>query len=211
MNYIKNFKVYVHISPSNKYYVGITCQRLNGRWRNGNGYISSPVFYYAILKYGWDNFEHFVVAENLNENEAKNFEKVLIKKLRSTEREFGYNITTGGDGTVGRPCSKETRHKISIANTGKKCSELKREHQRSLMTGRKHSEETKLKIKQSNLNNKHNIGIKVVCLNTGEVFDSLHLACNKYNASRAGIKKACDGVGISSGKLNGEKLYWKYY
>lgn len=97
----KKWCVYVHISPSNKYYVGITSKKPKDRWRNGNGYDYNSYFTRAINKYGWDNFQHEVVANNLTEDEAKNFEKLLIAKLKSNSREFGYNLTCGGDGAPG--------------------------------------------------------------------------------------------------------------
>lgn len=93
--------VYIHTSPSNKYYVGITSQKLNDRWRNGKGYKSNDYFTKAINKYGWDNIRHEVVASELTEEEAKNLEIELITKLQSNDRKHGYNITAGGDGTVG--------------------------------------------------------------------------------------------------------------
>lgn len=97
----KTWCVYVHISPSIKYYVGITSQKPEDRWRNGKGYKHNDYFTKAINKYGWDNFQHEVIASNLTEEEAKNFEKILIEKFKSNNREYGYNFTKGGDGTVG--------------------------------------------------------------------------------------------------------------
>lgn len=101
MNDKRNWCVYVHISPSNKYYVGITSQKPEQRWSNGNGYKSCPAFHNAIVKYGWNNFYHEIIAEHLSESEAKRFEIVLIDKLKSSNKNFGYNITLGGSGTVG--------------------------------------------------------------------------------------------------------------
>lgn len=97
----KTWCVYVHISPSIKYYVGITCQRPESRWRYGKGYEYNTYFTRAINKYGWDNFQHEVIASNLTEEEAKNFEKLLIKKLKSNNQKYGYNLTEGGDGACG--------------------------------------------------------------------------------------------------------------
>lgn len=94
--------VYVHISPHGKYYVGITSQKNpNGRWRGGDGYKHNQHFTRAIQKYGWDNFQHEIIASNLFEAEAKNFEKLLIKKLHANDGVHGYNISEGGDGTSG--------------------------------------------------------------------------------------------------------------
>ena len=97
----KKWCVYLHTSPSSKYYVGITSQKPNNRWRNGNGYKQSPYFYNAIKKYGWDNIKHEIIANGLTEDEAKNYEKDMIAKLKSDNSKYGYNITAGGEGTVG--------------------------------------------------------------------------------------------------------------
>ena len=77
-----SWSVYIHISPSNKFYVGITSKHPEERWRNGFGYYSQP-FYNVVKKYGWDNIYHEVIASNLTQEEACNFERILIKKLDS--------------------------------------------------------------------------------------------------------------------------------
>ena len=93
--------VYKHTSPSNKHYIGITSQNINQRWRNGSGYIGQPIMENAIKKYGWDNFSHEILYENLSEEEAKNKEKELIKLYHSYYLDPlgpGYNMTMGGEG-----------------------------------------------------------------------------------------------------------------
>lgn len=77
----RHYSVYVHTSPSGKYYVGMTGVEPELRWRNGVGYRGQDYIYNAIQKYGWENFEHEVVASNLLKEEAENFEKLLIKEL----------------------------------------------------------------------------------------------------------------------------------
>lgn len=51
-----NYYVYLHESPSEKVYVGITRTSLRKRWQKGKGYLtgSQPLFEKAIRKYGWD-------------------------------------------------------------------------------------------------------------------------------------------------------------
>lgn len=90
---MRNWIVYKHTSPSGKVYIGITNQPANKRWKNGMGYISSPYFFGAIVKYGWINIQHEI------EEEAKETEKRLIRIYK--EQNVSYNITDGGDG-VGR-------------------------------------------------------------------------------------------------------------
>ena len=52
------------------------------RWGvNGRNYKSSPHFYSAIQKYGWDNFEHNILFTNLTKEEACLKEEEKIQKL----------------------------------------------------------------------------------------------------------------------------------
>lgn len=114
----REYVVYVHISPSNKYYVGITKQKPERRWNNGYGYYRNKHFYNSIKKYGWDNFEHEIIASNLTKEEACQFEITLIEKLNSTDRRYGYNKSKGGEAARGCVRSDETKLKMSIAKTG---------------------------------------------------------------------------------------------
>ena len=132
-----NYKIYIHINKVNgKMYVGITKQTPEDRWKNGTGYDTSPKFYNAIKKYGWENFYHIVFADNLTESEAKNMEKILIAKLKLQNSKYGYNIKDGGDGGTipdnvkikignanrGRKATEETKKILSNAHKGKKLS-----------------------------------------------------------------------------------------
>ena len=93
-----NYKVYVHTNKHNgKMYVGITKNNPNQRWLNGRGYKKSFAFNNAIIKYGWEGFYHEVVASGLNREEAENFEIILIRELNTTNDNYGYNISKGGN------------------------------------------------------------------------------------------------------------------
>ena len=97
----KLYCVYKHTNKINgKIYVGKTCANPpEKRWRNdGSGYMKSPLFWNAIQKYGWDNFDHEILIDNLTEKQANELEKQFISDLKSNDREFGYNLTDGGDG-----------------------------------------------------------------------------------------------------------------
>ena len=97
MNYKDDkFIVYKHTSPSGKSYIGITHQKPNLRWRSkGQGYKQCTVFYTAIMKYGWENFQHEILFENLSYEEASEKEKEMIIKYNSLVP-HGYNIDEGG-------------------------------------------------------------------------------------------------------------------
>ena len=108
----KRYCVYIHISPSNKKYIGITSMfPPEERWKNGYGYRHNEYFSRAINKYGWDNFEHQIVARDLTESEAIEMEVSLISKYNTTDLNYGYNLTSGGE--VGKVYSKDAREKMS--------------------------------------------------------------------------------------------------
>lgn len=91
------YTVYMHISPSNKKYIGITKNKPIKRWDCGRGYKKNKYFWNAIQKYGWDNIEHIILYTELNEQDAKQKEIELISKYNSSDRRYGYNISKGGD------------------------------------------------------------------------------------------------------------------
>ena len=91
--------VYKYTSPSNKIYIGITCQSLQQRAKySGGGYKGCPHFERAIKKYGWENFTSEILAQELTEDEAKRLEKYYIKLYDTKKKKKGYNISAGGDG-----------------------------------------------------------------------------------------------------------------
>lgn len=101
MNNQKEYIVYKHTSPSGKVYIGITCQKPKSRWRNGEGYRPRQgeltPFWRAIEKYGWGNIKHEIVATHLSRKEACLMEKELIRKFKSDDSQYGYNVLKGGE------------------------------------------------------------------------------------------------------------------
>ena len=157
----KKWILYRHTSPSGKVYVGITSRnKAYKRWEYGHGYKGCKAFYNAILKYGWDNIKHEVLFTNLEEDRAKRLEIELIRHYKALGA--SYNITNGGDGYLGYTPSNETRVKMRATKIGKPLSES---HRRKLseaqmgrvgtMLGKKHSEETKLKMSMAHKGKKH--------------------------------------------------------
>lgn len=135
MNY--KYLVYCHTNKINgKKYIGITKQDANKRWNKGLGYYKQPKFFNAIKKYGWNNFIHEILVDNIETLEQANeIEKEYIKKFDTFHN--GYNNTLGGDGTNGHVCTDETKMKISKANKGNKCWNKGKKYS----TGYKHSNE----------------------------------------------------------------------
>lgn len=121
------YTVYIHIIPKSitnynfdKYYVGITSLDVSKRWGKDGINYQNITFGKAIKKYGWNNIEHEIFAENLTEKEASDMEIMLIDLLKSTVKNNGYNVRPGGNVARGFKVSDETKLKISISNTGKK-------------------------------------------------------------------------------------------
>lgn len=246
----KNYCVYMHINNfNNKKYIGQTSQRPQKRWDKGRGYITSPKFYNAIQKYGWENFSHIIIQEGLTLEEANYLEASLIEQYRTREDDFGYNVKDGGNNGSH---SEETKKKIGEANhialKGKTHSQEWKEAMSKQFTGENnpfyghhHTQETKEKISKSrtgkcagkdhpmygkkhtkealqkmSLNRQGKGGKKVICLNTGEVFNTMMDAarwCGLKNATSIG--QVCNHTGKSktAGKhpITGEKLIWEFY
>ena len=149
----KEYIVYMHKNKiNNKIYIGITYQNTKNRWRkNGLGYKKQKQFYNAICKYGWDNFEHIILFENLTKDEACQKEQELIKKYKSNDRNYGYNLSEGGEsGSKGSHwiMSKEAKEKNRQAHLGEKNGMYGIKGKDNPNYGKQLSEETKRKMSE---------------------------------------------------------------
>lgn len=206
-----SYTVYMHVFPNGKRYVGITGQGVKERWRvNGNGYKPQKLVYRAIKKYGWDNIEHVIIAENLSLSNAEELEKNLIAQYQTTNSDFGYNQSTGGENSpIGVKRSEETKKKLSLSHIGKAgkkgfhLSEQQKEHLRIINSGKKLSEETRKKISEKNKGQKPSaLAVKrvkevcnkpVVCIETGIEYESATIAGEKTGVPRNTITRHCRG------------------
>lgn len=154
----RKYVVYAHINKTNgKIYIGQTSTTLEERWKNGKGYNNNRHFSNAIKKYGWDGFEHIVLKDNLSLDEANAIEEDFINQYKSNDRQYGYNIKSGGkngkmaDETkrliskskIGHIVTKETKDKISKNHANFSAENNPR-------YGKHCSEETKEKIRKNN-------------------------------------------------------------
>ena len=207
-----NYTVYIHVAPNGKKYVGITGQSVEQRWRiDGHGYKPQKLFYRAILKYGWENFEHIIIAENLSSAEAGKLEQELIEKYNTCNSRYGYNVSTGGENSpIGCKRSDETRKKLSEShkgqrswNAGKHLSESTKEKLRQANIGKYLSEKTKAKISAKNKGYKpSSLAISraiekcskaVIQLSTGKEFSSAAEAEKYSGEHRNTITRHCRG------------------
>ena len=93
----KSYCLYCHTLVQNgKRYIGITRQSPIKRWARGKGYIHNEFFWRNIQKYGWDAFDHEILYKDLTKEKAEELEINLISYYNKTDRNFGFNIHTGG-------------------------------------------------------------------------------------------------------------------
>lgn len=162
---MNDYNVYVHITPSQKLYIGIA-KNPESRWKNnGANYGHNNYFSKAIQKYGWNNIQHIVLISGISRDVACECEKSLIAKYQSNKSNFGYNLTGGGDGRLGCHLSEETKAKIGKANSvalkGRKLPEevkAKLRGKSSAMKGKHHTEEAKRKNSEAHKGKQYHLG-----------------------------------------------------
>lgn len=103
----------------------------------------------------------------------------------------------------GVPRSEETRRKIGESQKGKTISEESKRKMSESHKGVPRSEES---IRKSAEGHKK----AVICITTGVEFKSIEDGARFYSINRSSVGQCCMGKRKSAGKLNGEKLVWKY-
>lgn len=165
---------------SGKIYVGKTSRTLDERMNEhtkksratSNSYIDR-----AISKYGIDAFDVDVIEE-CDSEEKLNEREIYWIAFYNCKKPNGYNLTNGGEGTVGRIVSEETRENLSQSHKGKKLS-LK----------------TRALMSTSNKNKR-----AVICLETKEKFESIVAAAKHYGITAKAIGSAlCRKTGLGGG------------
>ena len=230
------WSVYKHTAPCGKCYIGITCKPPEQRWEYGKGYRHNAHMQSAIEKYGWESFEHEILAVGLSQDEALSMEREMIAKYKSADRRYGYNIELGGrkknafgeetlekmrvrmlgenNPNYGKHLSEETRKKLSEINRGEKHPKY----------GTHHSEETRRKLSEQKRGEKnYNYGKHpsdetiqkhratpqckpVKCVETGVIYPSVREASRQTGVNISGICLAIKGERL---KTSGG-YHWEY-
>lgn len=216
--------VYCHTNKSNqKKYIGITGTKPERRWANGEGYKRSRHFYFAIKTYGWESFAHEILFTGLTKERACQKEKELIRLYNTNDPQFGYNISTGGEGGaagvhqtpeiiekrrkahIGRKVSEETRKRMSQAAKGRTFSKETLEKMRLAKAGKKWSEETRAKMKnrppviktdemKENARKAKADKMKpIYCAETNKIYKSIHEAAAELGLYPTNICAVCKG------------------
>lgn len=173
---MSEYTVYMHVNKTNgKRYVGITSDNPINRWQNGHGYYKNKHFARSIEKYGWGGFDHLILFSCHEKETACQLEQWLIAEYKTTDKRFGYNLTSGGEHFKH---SKESRRLMSKNRKGK---------------GRvKRSDETILKMKANHAGGTNKR--PVVCVETGIVYACINDASRETGINKKGISGCCRGL-----------------
>ena len=155
------YKIYKSVNNINgKIYIGYTHKSLEKRiieHRCNSKKGSSYLFHKAIRKYGEDNFSWEVILESKDkEYILKEMEKFFIKEYNSYfETGQGYNMTYGGQGGMtDRKHSELSKQKMKISRN-KRLVEP--------MLGKKHSVETKDKMRLAKIGKQRDLEYSKSC------------------------------------------------
>jgi len=83
-----------------KAYIGFTSRSVEERLQEHRRAFGNKILYKAIRKYGWDNFTKEVIFESWDPKWCLNEIETFFIKIFDTYHN-GYNMTFGGEGTLG--------------------------------------------------------------------------------------------------------------
>lgn len=167
--------IYKHTNLKNgKMYVGQTrytmLQRWSGHLKDAFMKESSAPFHNAIRKYGEECWHHEILEDNIQTvEEANSREMFWISHFKSSQKDFGYNCSAGGNAGLLNEETKdrlrvialevqnrpEVKEKQSLAKLGIAKSTAAVEKMRLSKLGTKASEETRKKMSESHKGRKH--------------------------------------------------------
>lgn len=195
----KKYKVYKHTFPNGKVYIGITSYRWHesARWKNGEGYNNQTYMRNAIKKYGWENIIHEILFEDLTKEQAEQKEIELIAFYKSNKKQFGYNIQNGGlfRGQLSEQGRKILSDKMIYNNPMK--NPIIAEKVAAKTRERHFTEDKRIRMSLESPVKK-----KIICLNDGNVFDSIQKASKFYNIDCSSISNVCLKKRNTAGKLS---------
>lgn len=124
-NEIRDWVIYLIISPSGRRYIGKSCRfKYRMKEYGNNNCKSQPILYKSFIKYGFSNHTVEIIEEFKESNVyAVEREMFWINQYKTNRSKWpkylGMNLTDGGEGTIGSKPSVETRKKQSLAKKGK--------------------------------------------------------------------------------------------
>lgn len=139
---MSDFLIYKLTSPSGKIYIGQTNNFMRRMAIHKTSSRKCPALGCAIAKYGFDAFTKEILHEGLSIDEANYLEEKLIYEFNCLSPN-GYNLQSGG---LNFKHSQESIEKMRISQTGKKLTEEQRLKISAFNKGKVVSQETKTKL-----------------------------------------------------------------
>lgn len=137
-----------------------------------------------------------ILFDDLTWEEAKQKEIEFIALYGRIDKRLGTlaNLTDGGDGTLGAIVSKEKRELFSRVHSGKVTSPEVREKISNTLKSKPRDEEKIAKLVEGSLRYAKSQIKKVLCTDTGMVFESATDAASYFKISRTAIVRQINGI-----------------
>ena len=149
--------------------------------------------------------ENMKIANDLTLLRAKQEYKRKMQAKRQKQQQKNKVIKSAVEEVkIEQPAVEESTNK---KRQGHKQSAASKNKISTTLMGHKHSAETKAKMKKIRL---EKYARSVMCITTGEVFDSVKSAAQHYGIYDTNIVRCCKGKSKTTGKLNGQPLEWAY-
>lgn len=219
MNKIGIYKI---TNPKGKVYIGQSINIDQRIWMYKKGYCKKqPLLFNSLNKYGFDNHVLSILLickiEELNK-----YERLYIKKFKSNNKQFGLNLTCGGQDYWHH--NEETLKKMSLAQRGNKKTLGRIQSQEEInkrvekLKGKKRTEAQKAKMSASHkgvlfsderkrkmsITSKGKNSKKVIDLNTGIIFNSCIDAANYFNIKKTTLIAKLNGQNPNNTSLRYE-------
>lgn len=190
--------VYLITSPSGKFYVGSTSQRVNDRWRIYKKLKckTQNKLYASLNKYGPENHIFEVIWQGSIEDRLK-FERILGEKFNVLDKHKGLNLILPGYDEIPYKYSEESLEKMRLKATGRKIGPMSQEHKDKISLANKGKPKSPEAIIKSALVRKGR-----VCSN--DLKERLrHIAKNPSKTTRDNFLKAIKNRVIKKGPNKG--------
>ena len=137
-----------------------------------------------------------ILFDNLTWEEAKQKEIEFIALYGRIDKRLGTlaNLTDGGDGTLGAIVSKEKRELFSRVHSGKVTSPEVKEKISNTLKSKPRDEEKIVKFVEGSLRYAKSQIKKVLCTDTGMVFESATDAASYFKITRTAIVRQINGI-----------------
>lgn len=190
---VRSWCIYKHtLIQTGQVYIGQT-NNIKTRWKP-SAYKNCVKFYNAIQKYGWDNFIHEILIDNLTLEEANKLETQYILKYDSINK--GFNLNSGGDNKI---ASQETREKMSKTRKGIPKTQKHKQAISNALKGYIQTEEHKFNNKKA----QHRKSVE--CIETGKQYASLAEAERQTGILAETISRQIRGKQNST-----QGLHWRF-